>query len=153
MKIDNSYDLVIVGSGPAGMSAAVEATKQKMKALVLDDQSSAGGQVYRNVIHNRNIKAGLSFLGKDYWFGLNLADEFESSSVEVSTQSRVWQISEDKKVFFSRNGKAFCVQAKFVLIATGAMERPMPIPGWTLPGVMSVGAAQTLLKTNSSGAD
>ena len=153
MKIDNFYDLVIIGSGPAGMSAAIEAAKQKMKALVLDDQSSAGGQVYRHVMHNRNIKAGLSYLGKDYWSGLNLADEFESSSVEVSTQSRVWQISEDKKVFFSRNGKAFCVEAKFVLIATGAMERPMPIPGWTLPGVMSVGAAQTLLKTNSSGAD
>ena len=64
MKIDNSYDLVIVGSGPAGMSAAIEAAKQKMKALVLDDQPSAGGQVYRHVMHNRNIKAGLSFLGK-----------------------------------------------------------------------------------------
>ena len=153
MIINNQYDLVIIGSGPAGMSAAIEASKQKMNVLVLDDQFSAGGQVYRNILHNQKDKTDVSFLGKDYWSGATLADEFVDLTVDIWTQSRVWQVSDDKKVFFSRNGKAYCVQADFVLIATGAMERPMPISGWTLPGVMTVGAAQTLLKTNNSGAD
>lgn len=153
MKIDSNYDVIIIGSGPAGMSAAIEASKQELSILLLDDQSSAGGQVFRNIAGNQRRKSTSSFLGRDYWSGSKLADEFENIEIDVITQSRVWQISEDKRVYFNCKTKAFCAQAKFVIIATGAMERPMPIPGWTLPGVMTVGAAQTLLKNDSMGAE
>ena len=153
MKIDSNYDLIIIGSGPAGMSAAIEASKHELSILLLDDQFSAGGQVYRNIAGNQIRKCTASFLGRDYWSGSKLADEFENIQIDVITQSRVWQISKDKRVYFNCKTKAFCAQAKFVIIATGAMERPMPVPGWTLPGVMTVGAAQTLLKNGSMGAE
>ncbi len=58
----------------------------------------------------------------------------------------MWQIDNERNVFTRSNGRAARIAAKQVLIATGAMERPVPVPGWTLPGVMTCGAAQTLLK-------
>ncbi len=148
-----NFDLVIIGAGPAGMSAAIHASKFDMKTLVLDDQFAVGGQVYRHILQNNNNRTDLPFLDEDYWSGHNLAHEFSCSSAQLRPESRVWQITKNKEVFFTQKGKAHCVQAKAILIATGAMERPMPVKGWTLPGVMSVGAAQILLKTAQSGTD
>ena len=153
MSLNQHYDLAIIGAGPAGMAAAVEASKNNLKVLVLDDQPAVGGQVYRQIDKNYHNSDELSYLGEDYWLGKKLVDNFWHSSAELLSESRVWQITRDKLIFFSRKGLAHQVQADFILISTGAMERPMPIPGWTLPGVMSVGGAQTLLKSNNSGVD
>ena len=153
MSAKSHYDLVIIGAGPAGMAAAIEASRHDLSTLVLDDQPAPGGQVYRHVSRNAVQREAVPYLGGDYWSGQALADAFAASSAELWSESRVWQITGDRQVFFSRQGTAQNVQAGAVLIATGAMERPMPIPGWTLPGVMSVGAAQTILKTSGSGAD
>ena len=153
MSVKSHYDLVIIGAGPAGMAAAIEASRHDLSTLVLDDQPSPGGQVYRHVLQNAVQRESVSYLGGDYWSGQVLADAFVASSAVLCSESRVWQVTGDRQVFFSRKGTAKNVKASAVLIATGAMERPMPIPGWTLPGVMSVGAAQILLKTSGSGAD
>ena len=149
MSLNQHYELAIIGAGPAGMAAAIEASKNNMKVLVLDDQPAAGGQVYRQVARNYQKNDELVFLGEDYWRGKKLVDDFGRSSAEFLPESRVWQITRDKHVFFSQKGLAHQVQADFILVSTGAMERPIPIPGWTLPGVMSVGGAQTLLKSNN----
>ena len=153
MSVRSDYDLVIIGAGPAGLAAAIEASRHDLSTLVLDDQPAPGGQVYRNITQNRGQRHTSAFLGDDYWSGGSLVDGFAHVSANVLMESRVWQITNDRQVFFSRQGRAQNVHAKAVLIATGAMERPMPIAGWTLPGVMSVGAAQTMLKTSGSGAD
>src|SRR5690606_25515265 len=71
---------------------------------------------------------------------------FRASGVRYEPGTQVWQIEPGWKVFMSRGGQARCVQAGRVLLATGAQERPAPFPGWTLPGVLTVGAAQILLK-------
>ena len=147
------YDLIIIGAGPAGMSAAIYASKNDMTVLVLDDQPAGGGQVYRHVMQNAAAQNKAQFLGSDYWSGHKLADEFTRSSASLWPESRVWQITKEREVFFSQKGKAHRAQAGAILIATGAMERPMPITGWTLPGVMTIGAAQTMLKTSHSGVD
>ena len=153
MSVRSDYDLVIIGAGPAGLAAAIEASRHDLSTLVLDDQPAPGGQVYRNITQNQGQRHTSAFLGDDYWSGSRLVDGFAHVSANVLMESRVWQITNDRQVFFSRQGRAQNVHAKAVLIATGAMERPMPIAGWTLPGVMSVGAAQTMLKTSGSGAD
>jgi hypothetical protein len=62
----------------------------------------------------------------------------------------VWQVTSQREVWFSKGGRSQLIEAKVVLLATGAMERPIPLPGWTLPGVMTAGALQIMLK--SSGA-
>jgi thioredoxin reductase/bacterioferritin-associated ferredoxin len=153
MTAGSHYDLVIIGAGPAGMAAAIEASEGGLRALILDDQPAPGGQVYRHVLQNAVRREASSYLGGDYWSGQALADAFAASSAELWSESRVWQITGDREVFFTRQGAAQRVSAGAILIATGAMERPMPVRGWTLPGVMSVGAAQTMLKTTGSGAD
>lgn len=138
-------DLVIIGAGPAGICAALEASAQGLKVVLLDEQASPGGQIYRNVAlvdaQTRHV------LGAEYEAGLDLVKALLASNVRYQPNAAVWQVSDDCRVHFLASGRARVVQGRRLLIATGAMERPMPIPGWTLPGVMTAGAGQILLKS------
>ncbi len=138
-------DLVIVGSGPTGMAAACEARSLGLSVLMLDEQAAVGGQIYRGIevasLPRTNI------LGDDYAAGRELAANFRVSGATHLGGAVVWNLSSDGTVDYVINGKSRKVTGRFVLIATGAMERPFPIDGWTLPGVMGAGAAQILLKS------
>ncbi|VVN69700.1 FAD/NAD(P)-binding oxidoreductase [Pseudomonas fluorescens] len=137
-------DLLIIGAGPAGMSAAVEARLHGLTVLVLDEQPTPGGQIYRNI---RTTDARrLELLGSDYQAGLALTETFIHCGAQYVSSASVWWVAEDKQVHYLVNGQAHIAQPRRLLIATGAYERPMPIPGWTPPGVMTAGAGQILLK-------
>ena len=138
-------DLLIIGAGPAGMSAAVEARRHGFEVLVLDEQPSPGGQIYRSI--RESDPQRLAILGDDYSAGRRLADEFIASGARYVPGAAVWQVGEQCQVHYLLEGRSVVVQARRLLIASGAFERPMPIPGWTLPGVMSAGAGQILLKS------
>lgn len=140
-------DLVIIGAGPAGMAAAVTAKECGLAVTVLDEQPVAGGQIYRNISRNSDKHPELiAVLGPDYARGAALAQAFAGSGVDYRPATAVWQVQTDGAVSISRDGVAGNITGRHVLVATGALERPVPIPGWTLPGVMSAGAAQTMLK-------
>ncbi len=140
------YDLIIIGAGPAGMAAAIEAGKSGVSAMVLGDQWSPGGQVYRAIERVRPEK--LATLGADYRYGQHLARQFREAYAEYLPGAAVWQVEPDLIVNFIIEEKAGQIKAKRILIATGARERPVPIPGWTLPGVMAATAADVLLKSH-----
>ncbi len=140
------WDIIIIGAGPAGMAAAIQAAKHKAKVLVLDRQMHAGGQIFRSV--NQASKEKSAALGKEYSRGKKLVQEFMNSNIEYIPQSTVWHI-ENNKVYASKDGKTEVFFANYILIATGAMERPVPIEGWTNPGVMGVGASDVLFKSAS----
>lgn len=143
--MSEQVDLLIIGGGPAGLAAAVEADASGLSVLVLDEQAEPGGQIYRSI---ESVHADdLSILGEDYQKGGALAEAFRGSCAEYRPGSTVWRVDEDGSVAFSQNGKGETAVGRRVLVATGAMERPVPIPGWTLPGVMTAGAAQVLLKS------
>jgi len=144
-------DLLIIGAGPAGLAAAVEADKLGLSVSLLDEQSQVGGQIYRNIQTQSLLNK--TILGKDYYAGKSLAEDFKASSCDYINQANVWQLGEKGEAYFSRNGQAQQLDAKHILLATGAQERPFPISGWTLPGVMTAGAAQTLLKSSGLGAE
>jgi NADPH-dependent 2,4-dienoyl-CoA reductase/sulfur reductase-like enzyme len=142
----SSVDVVVVGAGAAGISGAVALAELGLHVVVLDEQGSPGGQIYRGI-----TLAPLSrrdMLGPDYAHGNELAQALASSSVRYEKGAAVWQVTREYEVSYLREGRLHTLQAKAVLLATGAMERPFPIPGWTLPGVMSAGAAQILLKSS-----
>ncbi len=141
----NSWDVVIVGAGPAGMAAAVECRRHGLSVLVLDRQSEAGGQIYRSLGSAAQTGLGAK-LGSDYTAGLPLLREFTACGAQFEPLANVWDLAPGC-VYYSQNGKSRCVSAGQVLLATGAMERPVPLPGWTLPGVMGAGAADVLLKS------
>lgn len=138
------FDLAIIGAGPAGLAAATEATKAGLSVILLDEQNRVGGQIYRNV-EKSPVELG-SILGKDYLAGKDLAAEFAKCSVTYVPNATVWQADPSGEINYSVHGSAHQISVARILIATGAIERPTPIPGWTLPGVMMAGAGQILLK-------
>jgi NADPH-dependent 2,4-dienoyl-CoA reductase/sulfur reductase-like enzyme len=140
-----THDVVIVGAGAAGMSAAVAAATCGLRPVVLDEQPRAGGQIYRNVTVLRPSLAAL--LGRDYGRGADLVGRFIASGAEVHHGSAVWDVSRDLTVTAQHGSHSFQVRAPQLLVADGAIERPSPVPGWTLPGVLNAGAAQIALKT------
>jgi NADPH-dependent 2,4-dienoyl-CoA reductase/sulfur reductase-like enzyme len=145
------FDLVVIGAGPAGMAAADEASAHGVRVVVLDEQPEPGGQIYRNISTNqRNESRVNDILGADYRRGATLARQFvmacEDGRIDYRPDCTVWQVDRDRTVQMARGGRAEDLRSRRLIVATGAMERPVPIPGWTLPGVMSAGAAQIMLK-------
>jgi NADPH-dependent 2,4-dienoyl-CoA reductase/sulfur reductase-like enzyme len=139
------HELAIIGAGPAGMAAAVTAAELGLDTVVLDEQANPGGQIYRN-IEQLDRDGGLDLLGEDYRRGVELAATFRDSGASFQAFTTVWQASPEGRIGVTSATGARMMQAERILIATGALERPVPIQGWTKPGVMGVGAAQTLLK-------
>jgi NADPH-dependent 2,4-dienoyl-CoA reductase/sulfur reductase-like enzyme len=140
------YDYAIIGAGPAGLGAAVRAAACGLQVVVLDEQYRPGGQIYRAV--EQADQARLPILGPDYGYGRRLVDRFRRSAVDYAEGTMVWQITPQRDIYYTRDGNAGCFSARRLLIATGAIERPVPIPGWTLAGVMGAGAADVLFKTS-----
>lgn len=140
------YDLVIVGAGPAGMAAATAAAEQGLTVAVLDEQAAPGGQIYRAI--SAPAPQDENILGPDYYHGRQLLAPFNQAGVDYIPSATVWEITREREVRLSAQGQARTLQAGKILLATGAQERPVPFPGWQLPGVMSCGAAQIMLKTS-----
>src|SRR5579885_248678 len=141
------HDLAIVGAGPAGASAAVTAAEFGLNVLLIDDQPSPGGQIDRGI----ERAAADNPQGRDDLAGRSLYRELRASAVDYRPATAVWHIDpaapEGARLSVVSEDASATFAARHVLLATGAIERPVPIPGWTLPGVMTVGAAQILLKT------
>lgn len=138
------YDAIVIGAGPAGLSASASMAEMGLKVLTLDEQSKLGGQIYRN-IENASPQ-NLEKMGEDYSKGRKLTKRFRKSGAEYLNSSSVWNVEPQGRVCYSRNGVSSRITANYVVIAAGAMERPVPIPGWTLPGVVGAGAANGLAK-------
>jgi len=152
-RLDREYDLAIIGAGPAGLAAAAEAAAAGARAVLFDENPAPGGQIYRAIEGNSPAKR--AFLGKDYWKGKDVLQAFLQCDATYLSHALVWSVEQsetDEKTLVelrvSAGGKSRIVHARRVVFATGAMERPMPIRGWTLPGVMTVGAAQIALKSS-----
>jgi len=139
----NSFDLVIIGAGPAGMSAAITARRRGLTVMVVDDQPEPGGQIWRSV---ERAAARDDILGPSYSEGRPVAAAFRACGATYAAGAQLWKIEPGFSVFTSQDRKASLTRARAVILATGAQERPAPFPGWTLPGVLTVGAAQILLK-------
>lgn len=139
-------DLLIVGCGPAGMSAAIAARRHGLSVVVVDDQPAPGGQIYRNIEANQ-IAGTLPTLGEDYQAGVSIVREFRASGANYIQNSTAWQINPNGDAYISTLGTSRKISAEYILLATGSMERPAPVGGWTLPGVMTVGSAQIMQKT------
>ena len=99
------FDLVIVGLGPAGMAAAVEAAGHKLSVLVLDEQPEEGGQIYRSVSTTERLRPeSYTLLGDDYQKGKKLQFSFQQTGVKYLSNAIVWNIEPDMTVNYLHNG-------------------------------------------------
>lgn len=138
------YPLVVIGAGPAGLSAAATAASHGVETALLDEQPAPGGQIYRNIEKVPERRAEL--LGGEYRHGADLVAALRASGAEHFHETTVWSLDGEREIGLLQAGQARLLHADQVIIATGAQERPVPFPGWTLPGVMHAGAGQILLK-------
>ncbi len=138
------YPLIVIGAGPAGLAAAATAGEQGVETALLDEQPAPGGQIYRNVesIPEQHSK----HLGSEYRRGAGLVQAMRKSGAEWFAETSVWSLNSRRELGVLHQGQARLLKADQVIIASGAQERPVPFPGWTLPGVMNAGAGQILLK-------
>lgn len=143
-----TVDLAVVGAGPAGMAAASEARGHGLSVAVLDEQEAPGGQIYHAVeAVAAYAPERLALLGEDYTHGRRLAESFRASGAEYIDRALVWQL-EPNSIWYLRDEVCHELKAERILLANGAIERPVPIPGWTQPGVMTAGGVQILLKSS-----
>jgi thioredoxin reductase len=147
------YDFAIIGGGPAGMAAAVVADRYGMKSCLIDEQPRLGGQIYRQPPRDFSVSSWLP--GTNYAKGKALIEKAQAlSGIEHIAPATVWGCFRANgaagglhDVVFHDDQTAGRVSARHILIATGCYEAPVAFPGWQLPGVMSAGAIQTLLKS------
>ncbi len=138
------YELIVVGAGPAGLSAAIEAAAEGMEVVVFDENKRPGGQLFKQIhkffgskehkARQRGFKIGEELLAKAEKFG-----------VEVKLESTVMGIFENKELSVMITDEIKHFRADKIIVATGAYEKMVPFKGWTLPGVIGAGAAQTMM--------
>lgn len=144
-------ELAIIGGGPAGLAAAIEAAGDGVQVLLIDENKRPGGQLFKQIhkffgskAHNAGIR-GMNI-------GKKLLEETEKNNVEVWLGSFVSGINEGNILSVVRRAegqKKLCmVQAEKILICCGGAENAVNFPGWELPGVMGAGAAQTMINVH-----
>ncbi|HEY1300840.1 MAG TPA: NAD(P)/FAD-dependent oxidoreductase, partial [Stellaceae bacterium] len=115
-----------------------------LETLVVDEQAAPGGQIY----HGVERASPDTPLGPDYLSGQAFVAALRAARLDYRPATTVWHVDADDRVLYLEHaGHTEAIAAGRILLAIGALERPVPIPGWTLPGVMAAGGAQTLLKT------
>ena len=138
------YDVIVVGAGPAGLGAAIESAKAGASVLLLDENDRPGGQLIKQIhkfFGSREHYAGT----RGFLIGQQLLQEAADANVEVRLNSRVWGVYPDGSVVACTDTESFRVKGEYVILATGATENSLVFPGNTLPGVITAGAAQTMV--------
>jgi NADPH-dependent 2,4-dienoyl-CoA reductase/sulfur reductase-like enzyme len=126
-------DALVVGAGPAGLAAAYRAAQNGLRVVVVDDNPAAGGQIWRGELASTEAQA---------WFAKILSVE-----IEFIVGARVFQ-QPAAATLLAETARGVCeLSYRHLILATGARERFLPFPGWTLPNVMGAGGLQALVKS------
>ncbi len=136
-----SVDLVVIGAGPAGISAAVTGARRGLNVTLLDENPLIGGQVLTQADQNTPRAAAPDAFRR----GKELRADLEHHPVDLKQESIVWGIDGTRVAFSSPEGSTR-IEASALIIASGAREFVPAFSGWTLPGVMTLGGAQHLIK-------
>lgn len=140
-----SAECVVVGGGPAGLAAARTAARLGVRVMLVDENPELGGQYYRQMPGTFR-SSGTRGLSKETLEGRQLIEEIRGLGVELRLDSVVWGIFDQRTVAVVTGEETERVTAQALVLAPGAYDRPVPFPGWTLPGVLTAGGAQNLMK-------
>jgi len=139
-------DVLVIGAGPGGLIAASIAAESGAKVVLLDERSIAGGQYYKQPLSFDAVHKSL-FEDPQFADGRALIERAQRAGVTLSLGCTVWAAFADNQFAVFDGAKSTIFRPKRTIVATGAYERGLPLPGWTLPGVMATGAAQTMMRS------
>ncbi len=138
-------ECVVVGGGPAGLAAARTAARHGVRVLLIDENAELGGQYYRQMPAGFRAP-GPGTGGRETVEGRALIEEVRALPVEIQADAVVWGVFDERVLAVSTRDHTERIEAGTLVLAPGAYDRPVPFPGWTLPGVMTAGGAQNLMK-------
>jgi len=137
-------EIAVVGAGLAGLAAAIEAARAGAQVTLIDENARPGGQLFKQIhkfFGSEAHRAGV----RGVQIGLDLLQEAQEAGVEIRLNTVVYGLFDDKCLGLVCRDHTENLQADAIILATGANENALAFPGWTLPGVMGAGAAQTLI--------
>jgi glycine/D-amino acid oxidase-like deaminating enzyme len=138
-------DVLVVGAGPAGLTAARDLARAGANVIVADERLHAGGQYFKPLAPSQVVER--QKLDRQFRSGLALHEEALRAGVHILSETTVWAAFSATEVAAIVAGRSTLFRPKRLILATGAYEQSLPVPGWTLPGVMTVGALQTLARS------
>ena len=141
---DSRRTALIVGGGPAGMAAARELLACGVRVTLLEEMPELGGQYYRRPSVDGTIERGKE-LDERAAIATELIEELKAQGLEIRCNALVWGVFPDKRVAVYEGDRVSVMEADAVVLATGAIEQVVAFPGWTLPGVMTAGAVQSVI--------
>jgi thioredoxin reductase/bacterioferritin-associated ferredoxin len=135
-------DLLILGGGAGGLSAAITARRCGLSVLLVEERPKLGGQYYKQTALDAPA------LDAQQSEGAALAAQAEASGATILRGAELWGAFALDRLAIFDGRRTRLVAPGAVIVASGAYERPHPVPGWTLPGVMTTGAAQTIWRSH-----
>lgn len=138
------FELIVIGAGPAGLSAAIEAAEKGMHVVVFDENARPGGQLFKQIhkfFGSKEHKAKI----RGYRIGQQLLQRAEELGVQVELNATVIGMFREKELCVMQNGQIVHYKGDNIVVATGAAENMVTFRGWDLPGVIGAGAAQTMM--------
>ena len=136
-------DVGIVGAGPGGMAAAAALAEAGLSVAVLDENPRAGGQIFRQLPGGANGRAIAE--PPSHHHGHALLATFAASAVTRVHGAVVWD-AKPGRLWFEQHGASRLLRCQRMVLAPGAYDRCVPFPGWTLPGVLTPGALQVMVR-------
>ena len=136
------YECVVIGAGPAGLSAAIEAASHGLSTAVFDENARPGGQLFKQIHKFFGSREHMAHV-RGFEIGSKLVEEAKQKGAEVHLNSTVLGIFPFNGLWVKNGDETYLCQADNIIIATGASENTIAFENWTLPGVMGAGSAQT----------
>lgn len=140
-------EVAVIGGGPAGLAAAIEAKNCGAQVTLIDENQRPGGQLFKQIhkfFGSQEHHAGI----RGYSIGKQLLQDCQKARVDVMLDTVAWGIFEGNQLSLANKTGSSTLLTKKTILATGASENPLAFPGWTLPGVMGAGAIQTLMNVH-----
>ena len=139
-------DLLVIGGGPGGLTAASVAAEAGVDVVLVDERAALGGQFFKQPVAAADLPASLAG-DSQFERGRVLIERARRSGVQILSGAEVWGAFAPNEFGVADGHGSWIMRPRRTIVATGAYERGVPVPGWTLPGVMTTGAAQTLLRS------
>ena len=148
MNFRNEYDVIVIGAGPSGVSAAIKCSEKGLKVLIIDSNENSGGQIYRAPPKSYIKKKAKSL--RENLIQMKLSEDLKKNNIDTAYTHTVWQVSPGYKIDAFNDNGTIQWTAKNLIIATGTYEKIIPFEGWTTPGVIGLAACTVMLKSHQT---